>query len=316
MANKPQYPVYLFTGFLESGKTKMIQEILEDPDFNDGCKILLIVCEEGVEEYDPTRFYGQNVKQMVIERPEDLTLELLYDYTAHHVVDRVMIEYNGMWQIDKLFEALPEDWYVFQQLLIADASTILQYNANMRSLVFDKLQGAETVIFNRGENADKEALHKLVRGVSRRATIAYETPEGELEYDEIEDPLPFYVNAPVVTIADEDYALFYRDLADEMPNWGGKTVKFRGMVARDRQLGKKAIVVGRHVMTCCADDIAFSGLVCNFEKDTALKTGEWVMITAKIRIEEHLLYGSAGPVLYATDVASTSEPKQPVATFY
>ena len=316
MAKKPQYPVYLFTGFLEGGKTKMIQEILEDENFNDGCKILLIVCEEGIEEYEPERFWGKNVRQMIVNQPEDLTAEILTDYVRNHVVDRIMIEYNGMWQIDDLYEALPEDFYVFQQLLIADASTILNYNANMRSLVFDKLQNAETVIFNRAEGVDREALHKLVRGVSRRATIAYETPEGELEYDEIEDPLPFDVNAPVVTVADEDYALFYRDLAEEMPNWQGKTVKFKGMVARDKQLGNKAIVIGRHVMTCCVDDISFSGLVCNFDRDVTMKTGEWVMITAKIRIEAHKLYGSEGPVLYATDVAMTSEPKQPVATFY
>lgn len=316
MAKKPQYPVYLFTGFLEGGKTKMIQEILEDENFNDGCKILLIVCEEGIEEYEPERFWGKNVRQMTVNQPEDLTAEILTDYVRNHVVDRIMIEYNGMWQIDDLYEALPEDFYVFQQLMIADASTILNYNANMRSLVFDKLQNAETVIFNRAEGADREALHKLVRGVSRRATIAYETPEGELEYDEIEDPLPFDINAPVVTVADEDYALFYRDLAEEMPNWQGKTVKFKGMVARDKQLGNKAIVIGRHVMTCCVDDISFSGLVCNFDRDVTVKTGEWVMITAKIRIEAHKLYGSEGPVLYATDVAMTSEPKQPVATFY
>lgn len=316
MAKKPQYPVYLFTGFLEGGKTKMIQEILEDENFNDGCKILLIVCEEGIEEYEPERFWGKNVRQMIVNQPEDLTAEILSDYVRNHVVDRVMIEYNGMWQIDDLYEALPEDFYVFQQLLIADASTIQNYNANMRSLVFDKLQNAETVIFNRAEGVDREALHKLVRGVSRRATIAYETPEGELEYDEIEDPLPFDVNAPVVTVADEDYALFYRDLAEEMPNWQGKTVKFKGMVARDRQLGKKTLVVGRHVMTCCVDDISFSGLVCNFDRDVSFQTGEWVMITAKIRIESHKLYGSEGPVLYATDVAATSEPKSPVATFY
>ena len=316
MAKKPQYPVYLFTGFLEGGKTKMIQDILEDSDFNDGCKILLILCEEGIGEYDPSRFWGQNVRQMVIEDPADLTEARLSEYTAQHVVDRVMIEYNGMWPMERLYAALPEDWYIFQQILVADASTFESYNANMRSLVFDKLENAETVIFNRAATANREALHKLIRGVSRRTVIAYETEEGELEYDEIEDPLPFDVNAPIVTVEDADYALFYRDLADELPSWHGKTVKFKGMVARDKQLGKKAIVVGRHVMTCCADDIAFSGLVCNFTKDVALETGDWIMLTAKISIEEHKMYGSAGPVLYATDYAMTSEPKDPVATFY
>ena len=316
MAKKPQYPVYLFTGFLESGKTKMIQDILEDENFNDGCKILLIVCEEGIEEYEPSRFWGKNVRQMIVNRPEDLTAEILTDYVRNHVVDRVMIEYNGMWPIEALYEALPADFYVFQQLLIADGSTILNYNANMRSLVFDKLQGAETIIFNRAENADKEALHKLVRGVSRRATIAYETPDGELEYDEIEDPLPFDVNAPVVQIADEDYALFYRDLAEEMPEWHGKTVKFKGMVARDKQLGKTAIVIGRHVMTCCADDIAYHPLVCIFQEPSSLKTRDWVTFTGKIKVEKHKLYRGVGPVLYVTSTDFAVKPAQEVATFY
>ena len=313
---KQQIPVYLFTGFLEAGKTKMIQEILEDAEFNDGSRILLLACEEGVEEYDASRFSGPGVSLLTVESEQELTLELLASYAREHKIDRVMVEYNGMWQLDTLYNALPHNWYIFQQLLVADASTLLTYNANMRQLVFDKLQNTETVIFNRGENADREALHKLVRAVSRRATIAYESAEGEMEYDTIEDPLPFDVNAPVVTIADEDYALFYRDLSESLPEWNGRTVKFKGMIARDAQLGKKSAVAGRHVMTCCEDDIAFSGLVAIFATESTLATGEWVNLTAEIRIEPHKLYGSPGPVLYVTDVARTSEPRQPVATFY
>ena len=45
-----QIPMYVFTGFLESGKTKFIQETLEDPRFNSGEKTLLLVLEEGEEE--------------------------------------------------------------------------------------------------------------------------------------------------------------------------------------------------------------------------------------------------------------------------
>ncbi len=313
---KEQIPVYLVTGFLEAGKTKLIQGILEDPEFNSGARILLLVCEEGIEEYDPTLFPAQNVLQLPVEQESDLTLDLLADYTRNHKIDRVIVEYNGMWQLETLYAAMPHNWAIFQQLFVADASTIGNYNANMRSLVFDKLQDTESVIFNRAEGANREALHKLVRGISRRASIAYETADGDLEYDEIEDPLPFDKNAPVIVIKDEDYALFYSDLADAMPDYDGKTVKFRALVARDGQLGKRAAVVGRHVMTCCADDIAFSGLVANFKTDCTLQTGEWAMITARVRIEPHKLYGSTGPVLYVTDVALTSQPAQPVATFY
>ncbi len=294
----------------------MIQETLEDENFNDGCKILLLVCEEGMEEYDPSRFWGKNVRQVVVERESDLTPAFLDKLAREHKIDRVMVEYNGMWQLNTLYESLPRSWYIFQQLLFADATTAIAYNANMRSLMVDKLQNAELVIFNRADNADRMELHKLVRGISRRARIAFETAAEELEYDEIEDPLPFDINAPIIAIADEDYALFYRDLADEMPNYNGKTVKFKGLVARDRALGKRAIVIGRHVMTCCEDDIAYQGVVCNFDRDVSLKTGEWAIVTAKIKVEAHKLYGGEGPVLYATDMALTSEPKQPVATFY
>ena len=316
MATKnEQIPVYLFTGFLESGKTKMIQETLEDKNFNDGCRILLIVCEEGIVEYDPSRFCGQNVYQLLVENEADLTPDLLARYKKTHEIDRVVVEYNGMWQLETLYAALPREWYVFQQLFFVDATTILAYNANMRQLVFDKLQNVDTVMFNRVENADRMELHKLVRGVSRRAQIAYDVGD-DLEYDEIEDPLPFDVNAPVVTVEDRDYALFYRDLGESLPDWHGRTVKFKGMIARNPGLGKNAIIIGRHVMTCCADDIAFSGLVCNFKRDVPYKTGEWLIVTAEMRVERHKMYGGEGPVLYAVDAALTSEPKDPLATFY
>lgn len=314
MANN--IPVYLFTGFLEAGKTKMIQETLEDEGFHDGSRILLLVCEEGLEEYDATRFASKNVYQVCVNSEKELTPALLARVTKEIDPARVMIEYNGMWQLETLYRSLPRSWYLFQQLLFVDATTAISYNANMRSLMVDKLNDAELVIFNRAEGADRMALHKLVRGISRRARIAFETAAEELEYDEIEDPLPFDKNAPVVAIADEDYALFYRDLADEMPSYEGKTVKFKGLVARDRALGKRAIVIGRHVMTCCEDDIAYQGVVCNFDREVSLKTGEWAIVTAKIKIEAHKLYGGEGPVLYATDIALTSEPKQPLATFY
>ncbi len=313
--SKQQIPIYLFTGFLEAGKTRMIQETLEDEKFNDGCKILLIVCEEGIEEYDPSRFFGKNVHRMLIEREADLTAAMLAEYNLNHRIDRVVIEYNGMWKLETLYKALPRDWYIFQELFFADASTILNYNANMRSLVVDKLQNTDTVMFNRGENADRMELHKLIRGINTRAQIAYDTGDG-LEYDEIEDPLPFDVNAPVVVIEDRDYALFYRDLGDVLPEYHGRTVKFKGMIARNPQLGKKSLIIGRHVMTCCQDDITFSGMVCNFKNDVPYETGEWLSVTAEIRVEKHRMYGGDGPVLYAKDAARTSEPKQPLATFY
>ena len=316
MAQK-QLPVYLFTGFLSGGKTHMIQESLEDERFNSGEKTLILLCEQGEDELDPTRFYARNVYLEVIEDEKDLTREHLSELASRHKYDRVIIEYNGMWQMSSLFEAMPRDWAIYQEMMFAEAETFISYNNNMRQLMVDKLTGAEMVILTRTPNdIDKDAIHKIIRGISRRAAITYDYPDGHVEYDDIEDPLPYDLSAPIVTIDNRDYAIWYRDMAEELNKYEGKTMKLTGLVARDKSLGKDSLVLGRHVMTCCADDIAFSGLVCNFDREVTLKTGDWVMITAKIRIEEHMLYGSPGPVLYATDLAATSEPKEPVATFY
>lgn len=313
----PNIPVYLFTGFLEGGKTHIIQESMCDERFNTGEKTLIILCEEGVEELDPTLFSGKNVYLATIDDIGDLTPEGLDACRNGHKIDRVIIEYNGMWMLKNLYENLPKDWFIFQNMMFADANTFFTYNANMRSLMVDKLLDCEMIVLNRTpENIDKEEVHKIVRGISRRASITYDYPDGHVEYDEIEDPLPFDINAPVIEIDENDYAVWYRDLSEEMEKYHGKTVKFKGIIARDIKLGKDAIIIGRHVMTCCVEDIAYNGLVCKFENAVPYKTRDWLTVTGKIKIEKNKLYGRPGPVLYATSAAYTSKPEKEVATFY
>ena len=310
-------PVYLFTGFLEGGKTHIIQESMEDQRFNSGEKTLLIQCEEGIDELDPERFFGRNIYLELIESEEELTKENLTALSKKHKIDRVIIEYNGMWMLPRLYENLPDNWGIYQEMMFADANTFIAYNANMRQLMVDKLTNCEMVVLNRTpEKIDKEEIHKIIRSVSRRAAITYDYPDGHVEYDEIEDPLPFDLDAPVVEIADGDYAMFYRDLSEEMQKYDGKTVRFKGIVAKDPQMPANCVLAGRHVMTCCADDIAFHPLVCIFPSDTSLKTRDWVTLTGKIKIEKHKLYRGPGPVLYVASTEFAVPPVQEVATFY
>ena len=97
-----QIPVYIFTGFLEGGKTTIIQESLADQNFNTGEKTLLLLCEEGIEEYDPSAFWGKNVTIHTIENESDLTQDYLLSITKGKRIDRVIVEYNGMWLLGNL----------------------------------------------------------------------------------------------------------------------------------------------------------------------------------------------------------------------
>ncbi len=316
MFEKRPVPVYIFTGFLDAGKTKFINDTLQSPEFAGGKSTLLVVCEEGEEEYDPTMFASENVFLATIEDEEELTPEKLSELAEGKKIDQVMVEYNGMWALDSLYRNIPAGWGVVQEFAFFDATTILTYNANMRAQVVDKLQSCDLAVFNRvPDDADIMPYHKLVRAVSRGADIVYDHPSGRIERDEIVDPLPFDKKAAVIEIADTDFALWYRDMGENLIEYDGKTVKFKGMVVKNAKLKKNEMVVGRKVMTCCVDDTAFSGLVCEYNGASFFDTESWVIVTAKIELKKHILYQNKGPVLKAIDVVRTDAPEVEVVTF-
>ncbi len=314
-----EVPIYLFTGFLESGKTKFIQETLEDNRFNQGQNVLLLVCEDGEEEYDFSKFPNDHVFKEEFEDSDQITQEYLLSLEKRYNPDVVMVEYNGMWLLSDLYEALPQNWLVYQELMFCEAKTFIPYNQNMRQLMVDKLSSCEMIAINRADEAkdlDREQIHKIIRGSNRRCTIAYENTNGTVEYDEIQDPLPYDINASVIKIADEDYALFYRDLVEEQSKYDGKVIEFRGVLARDNQMSKKEAVVGRQIMTCCADDIAYYPIVCTSKTDLNFKSGDWVTLRAKIKIKKHPIYEGEGPVLQIDKIIRALPPQEEVAAFF
>ena len=309
--------VYLFTGFLEAGKTKFIIETMQDEGFNDGeRKFLVITCEEGEEEITPDLF-GPNVTFASFDDEQKITPDRLSALQKRAGADVIVIEYNGMWSIDRFYNALPEGWMVYQEIFIADSTTILSYNANMRQLVADKLTSCEMAVFNRTTPVtDKEALHKLVRGISRGAKICFEDINGEIEFDTIEDPLPYDIEAPIIEVKDIDFAIFYRDMSEDFAKYAGKRVRFKGICALDSSLPKGNFAIGRHIMTCCEADIAYRGVVAKGMGNLKLQTRDWVIVEGVLNEEYSKLYQAHGPVLTVEKIAKAEKPEQEVATFY
>lgn len=315
-AGKKEIPVYLFTGFLDSGKTTFIQGTLEDPAFNNGEKTLMLLCEEGEAELNPVKFPFNNVEIVVIDDEEELDEGFLAGLEARHDIDRVIVEFNGMWTLDSFYGAMPPNWVVYQEMCLVDAGTFLTYNANMRNLVYDKLKSVGTVVFrNFTRDMDKMDYHKIVRAASRQAEILYEYGENDVEFDNIEDPLPFDVDADVVVIQDRDYALWYRDITEDEPKYFDKTVEFTGRSLLGGGLKDDEFVIGRHIMTCCIDDIEFGGLVAKYPDSQSLEHGGWVHMVAVIRNEYNEMYSSEGPVFHVISVEKVEPLKDEVATF-
>ena len=321
-----QIPVYLFVGQLESGKTKFIQETMEDPNFDSGDKTLLLVCEEGEEEYNEKKFAFPGVTLKVLEDKAELNPQNLARLEKESGAGRVVIEYNGMWLLQDLANNLPENWIVYQCIATADGTTALTYarDNSMRSLLLDKIARSELIVFNRAEavnnDAARQELHKLVRQASRKCDIAYEFKDGSVVYDDIPDPLPFDVDAPVIEIPEEFFGIWYMDCMDDPKKYDGKTVKYLAQVCQTPQAGKGAFVPGRFAMTCCVQDIQFVGMPCKYDDYKSLEQRSWINITAKVNVKYHPIYkgqtpDSTGPVLTAISVEPGEKPAQDVVMF-
>ena len=304
-----EIPVYLFVGFLESGKTKFIQETFEDPNFDSGDKTLLLVCEEGEEEYNEKKFAFPGVTLYNLEDKAELNPQNLAKLAREADAGRVVIEYNGMWQVSEFEKMkLPAGWAIEQKITTVDASTFQMYLTNLKPLFVEMVKGAELVLFNRCE--DKKPLagyRRSVKVVSPQAEVIFEDENGEVD-NIFEDEVPYDLKAPVIEIPREDYGIWYIDMQEHPERYKGKVVEFVAKVMKPKAFPSKVFYPGRMAMTCCADDTSFLGYVCRSAYAPKLNAGDWVKIRAKVRYANLSVYGGEGPVLEAENI----EPAEPI----
>ena len=101
-------PVYIINGFLESGKTEFITYTLDQPYFQIKGKTLIILCEEGENEYDPALLKRSNACLELMEQEEDFTPEKLLELEKKVKPERIIIEYNGFPGIGAWSSRLPQ----------------------------------------------------------------------------------------------------------------------------------------------------------------------------------------------------------------
>lgn len=316
MPRKEPIPVYLFTGFLESGKTQFIKEILADPGFTENERTALLLCEEGMEEYDERELLRYGTALVPIESLDRLTPNLLKRIEQKYDPDRIIIEYNGMWKLDDLLPAFPARWELYQIVTTVDASTFELYSNNLGSMMFEHITTADLVVFNRCTDALKEMLYqKNIRAMNPRATIYLDDVDGNSEDYARSMPLPFDVEADIIDIAPADYGLWYIDAMGDPAKYDGKTVRFLAQVYNGKDVPAGSFVPGRFGMVCCAEDISFLGFLCRWPEAQQLTMRSWVRVTASITVEMLPQYRGEGPVLHATEVVPAEKPAEDLVYF-
>ena len=303
--------VFLINGFLEAGKTEFIKFTIAQPYFQSSATTLLILCEEGEVEIEEDLLKKTHTVIEVIENKEDLNSTTLLNLEKKHKPDRIIIEYNGMWQMSDL--KMPWHWKLSQQITIINAKTFNMYFSNMRSLISDMVKKSEMIIFNRcdGMNKDLPTYKRNMMALNRNAEIIFEDSQGEIN-TVLDEELPFDVQADLIELIDETYGIWFFDCLDNPDRYEGKNVKFLAQVVKPDNMEKGLLVPGRSAMTCCADDIAFLGFICKTDEADKYKKGDWVTVKAKIKMEFWKDYNGVGPVLYAESITPAKAPKEEI----
>ena len=315
MAKEKKVPVYLFKGFLDSGKTSFIRETIEEGQFEDKMNYLIIFCEEGEIEIEAALLDKYGFKTVSIEDEEEVNSELFASYKKAYEPDCVIIESNGMWDVNEILEALPEDWLIAETVTTVDCTTFESYLNNMKMMMTNQFLDADLVLFNRcAPEHDRAMFKRMVRAVNRFAQVLYETTEGEVSDDAHEEP-PYDKSAPHIEVGDDDFGIFYLDALENLDDFKGKTVTFKGQVYHPKGARDDVFVPGRNAMTCCVEDISFVGFPCKYAESPFLKDKDWVMVTAKIGSAPSKQMGGEAPVLFATKVAPADKPEEELILF-
>ena len=309
-------PVYMFAGFLESGKTSFIASVLGDPGFTRDENTLLIQCEEGMEEFDPAFLKKYHTVLECIEDEDEYCEDTLRAFVRKHHPDRVIVEMNGMWDLDAALARTPKVLEVYQIITTVNAETFDLYAKNMGQRMLQHITDADMVVFNRATEQTRQLIRdRNVRSMNPQASLYFENDDGTSEDYGAGMPPPYDMDAPVVEIADHQFGIFYLDASENPEAYDGKTVRFKGYIYKGRNIGHDEYVPGRMAMVCCAEDVRFVGFIAKANGLPIPPAKSWQMVTARVQAEERKQYKGVGPVLYVTALEPAEEPEEEVVTF-
>ena len=306
-------PVTVVVGFLEAGKTTFIQKILESDAVNPAEQVLVLTCEEGGQQYRLDMARSGNVKLLCCETQEDLNKDQLFIMTEQLRLNRVLVEYNGMWPMDALLSAFPENWRLSETVSIFDSSTFELYYKNMKQLVYDKLRYSDRAVFNRvTANFDRMAAGRCILQMSDSAEVYYEYLNGEIVCESAFCEFPQARRTDTIAVADDEFASFYRAAFRSQDKLEGKRLSIRGKIY---SIDANRAVIGRDMLVCCMSDLALAGYDCRGDALKGFSANDWVNVTGIAHAQYSGFYNRRGPVLFVEEATLTTAPLMEIATF-
>lgn len=306
-------PVFICTGFLDSGKTTFVKETLMEQDWIEPGRTLLLLCEEGEEEYSEEYLEEKDIVLLNIDEFSQLNTTFFKNCEKNFCPAQVVIEYNGMWKLEDLLAIrYPRNWELQGVYSTVDGTTLEMYLKNMRNKLMEQLTESELIVVNRcPEGVDRSGFRRALKVQNPMAQLIFEGMDGQIIQPTAED-LPYDVKGDKIVIADEDFGIWYVDASDHPELYLHKEIEFKAQAFRPKGMPEDMFVPVREIMTCCADDTRYYGYPCKAEQKIALPKQKWVKVRARFEYEAPRGYEDRQPVLYLIEMQETEKPEENV----
>ena len=307
-------PVYLITGFLESGKTTLGLTVLGNERFTNGGTALVICCEEGEKEWDDESLKKNKGVLVMLDEAEDLNSKRLQELEDQYKPSCVILEYNSMWGIEKLDTLrLPRLWDWAQMVTTADGGTFDNYMTNMRKLLTDPMKIADMICVNRcAPTFNKSSWRRQLRAMNGNATIFFENLDGTVDDGITDEDLPYDMKADPIAISEDQFGIFYVDSMDHPERYDGKRIRLVGQAWKRSGFPKGFYYFARNAMTCCSNDIAPCGWVCKGERSPDNKT--YFTLTARCQ-QVQSPDGQVALMLHELNTERAKTPREELVSF-
>ena len=305
-------PVYVFSGFLDAGKTTAIKESLLDPNFNDGETTLIIAFEQGDVEYDEEFLYDSNSMVVYLDDIKELDQKKVEELDAAYKPDRVVIELNGMQDDNLLFkEVTGNQWLIVDYLTFFDATQLKFQMLNWKQFVYNHVINSAVCYINRSDDQDLVYFRNNLKAINRQLTVVFLDNDGKVT-NKVEQQL-FDTSKPLV-IDDDDYGLWYIDAVDNAERYDGCTITLKLKLLDVVKRYKNVCIMGRQAMVCCSNDLQNIGLTCVDVDPKKIDKNKFYTLKGNLKClddEE----GFKTCVLYVKNIAEAEAPQDEYVSF-
>ena len=300
-------PMFIVTGFLDSGKTTMIKDTLMEQEWIEPGLTLLLLCEEGEEEYPEEYLKEKNMAVLKIEEFDQLNTVFFKNCERNYHPAQIIIEYNGMWKLEDLLQLkYPRKWQIQGIYSTVNGTTLDMYLKNMRNMLMEQLTESALIIINRcPEGVDRSGFRRALKVQNPMAQLIFEGMDGKIIQPTAED-LPFDIKENPIKVEDEDFGIWYVDAYDHPDQYMDKEIEFVAQAFRPKGMKNDMFVPVRKIMTCCADDVRLYGYPCKIPKVTNIQMQKWYRVRVRYSFEPTEPFAPEQPVLYLMHI----EPEQ------